>query len=140
MEILSATDVRKNWSVTLDSVVHERPVYVRRTHDDVAILGLSTLNSILSGYRYVADRYAEPDGSVTLSLQNMDLAANGVDEPSAKSALAHEIKEYSEEYYHEFPLWSAAPNRRAHIPYVLKALSLYAAAIAEEIICQNGRN
>lgn len=28
MDIQNATDIRKNWSVTLDSVVHDRPAYL----------------------------------------------------------------------------------------------------------------
>ena len=42
MDLLNATEVRKNWSVTLDQVAHERPAYVKRTHDNVAIVSLSS--------------------------------------------------------------------------------------------------
>ena len=33
-----------------------------------------------------------------------------------------------------------ASNRKKHIPYVLKALTLETKVLAEEIICQNGEN
>ena len=139
MDLLNATDVRKNWSVTLDSVVRERPAYIKRTHDNIAIIGVSTLNDILSGYRFNVKKIKEDDGSITLSTVEMDIIANAPDEISAKRQLAAYIKEYAEEFYDEFPLWSAAPNRKSHIPYVFKALSLGIDEILEDIVCQNGK-
>ena len=50
MEIMNATDVRKNWSITLDSVVHERPAYIKRTRDSIALIDINTLNTIFSVY------------------------------------------------------------------------------------------
>ena len=57
MDLLNATDVRKNWSVTLDQVAHERPAYVKRTHDNVAIMSVSTLNAMLAGYRFYVNKF-----------------------------------------------------------------------------------
>ena len=59
MDMINATDVRKNWSVTLDNVAHERPAYVKRTHDNVAIFSINTLNMMLAGYHFNAKKYKE---------------------------------------------------------------------------------
>ncbi len=67
MYVLSSTDVRKNWSETLDSVVHERPAYIKRTRDNVALLNMNTLMELLSGYKFTVRKYVEEDGSITLS-------------------------------------------------------------------------
>ncbi len=140
MDVLSSTDVRKNWSETLDSVVHERPAYIKRTRDNIALINLNTLLELLSGYRFTARKYVEDDGSVTLSADNIDIVVNGVNIETAKRAMAADIKEYAEDYYEHFATWSNAPNRKAHIPYVLKALSLDETAIMEELVCRNGKN
>ena len=140
MNTLSATEVRKNWSETLDSVVRERPAYIRRTRDNVALIDVSTLNQILSGYKFRAEKLSEPDGSVTLSMIDMDIIVNAENDQAAMRRLATYIKEYAEEYYEEFHLWSSAPNRRDHVPYVVKALSLDIDEIMEDIVCQDGRN
>jgi hypothetical protein len=140
MDVLSATDVRKNWSETLDSVVHERPAYIKRTRDNLAIINLKTLNDILAGYIFKAKKYKESDGSVTLSAVDLDLVVNERDEASARKALAAEIKEYAEDFYDHFSTWSIAPNRRNHIPYVMKALSLDEVSIEEGLICRIGKN
>ena len=140
MDMLCATDVRKNWSLTLDSVVRERPAYVKRTHDNVAIIDVTTLNSILAGYKYNAKKIKEKDGSITLSLCDIDIVVNDRDEDSAKKRLAEDIKEYAEDFYNEFSLWASAPNRKSHIPYVIKALTLDTEEISEDIVCLNGKN
>jgi len=140
MDMLSATDVRKNWSVTIDSVIRNRPAYVKRTHDNLAIINVTTLNSLLAGYKYNAKKYTEEDGSVTLSLVDIDIVVNDHDEVSAKKRLAENIKEYAEEFYEEFSVWSSAPNRKSHIPYIVKALTLNTDEISEDIVCQNGKN
>ncbi len=140
MDMLSATDVRKNWSVTIDSVIRNRPAYVKRTHDNLAIINVTTLNSLLAGYKYYAKKYTEEDGSVTLSLVDIDIVVNDHDEVSAKKRLAENIKEYAEEFYEEFSVWSSAPNRKSHIPYIVKALTLNTDEISEDIVCQNGKN
>ncbi len=67
----------------------------------------------------------------------MDLVVNAGTEEEAVIELAREIKSYAEEYYKEFALWSSAPNRKDHVPYVLKALSLDEDVIKGEIVCQD---
>ena len=140
MDLLNATDVRKNWSFTLDQVAHERPAYVKRTHDNVAIMSVSTLNAMLAGYRFYADKFNEDDGTVTLSAIDLDIVVNDVNEEAARHRMAEYIKEYAEEFYSEYALWSKAPNRQAHIPYVFKALTLDIDAIEGDIICRHGKN
>ena len=140
MVTMNSTEVRKNWSLTLDTVIREKPVYVKRTRDNVAILNQNTLNEILSAYLFLAKQYTESDGSITLSAIDLDIAVNAGNLDDAKMELAKDIKEYSEDFYNDFSTWSAARNRKKHIPYVLKALTLETKVLAEEIICQNGEN
>ena len=139
MDMINATDVRKNWSVTLDNVAHERPAYVKRTHDNVAIFSINTLNLMLAGYHFNAKKYKEKDGSVTLSSVDLDIVVNDVNEEAAKRRLAEYIKEYAEEFYSEYSYWSKAPNRQSHIPYVFKALTLDTETVMEDIVCRNGK-
>ncbi len=139
MNILNATDVRKNWSVTLDSVLHERPAYIKRTRDSVALVNMETMKEILRGYSFEATEYSEDDGSITLSLIDMDIVVNAPDEKEARDRLAVDIKEYAEEYYDNYSIWSVSPNRKKHIPYVLKALIYDISDIEKEIVCHVGK-
>lgn len=123
MVAMSASEVRREWSAVMDSVVRSKPAFIKRTRDYMVLCSSDFMAQIVSGVRYTADQYTEEDGSVTLSLREIDLIVNGRDAATARSAMARDIMEYAEEYYNEFELYSNTLNRREQIPYVIKALT-----------------
>ena len=122
MLTMSATEVRKEWSRVLDSVTRRRPAFIKRTHDNVVLASTESLSAMLSDVRYETNIFQEDDGSITLSLDALDLVVNEKSLESAKKSLANDIEEYAEEYYANYESYSVSPNRRAHLPYVMKAL------------------
>ena len=68
--------------------------------------------------------YTEDDGSITLSMDDMDLAVNAPTKEAAIKALCRDMVEYAEEYRKAFAMYSAAPNRAAHAPLVKEILSV----------------
>ena len=89
--------------------------------------------------KFTAEKFIEDDGSVTLSLDQIDLVENGKDEKTAIKQLAQYIYEYAEEYYADFELFYNAPNRRGHLPYVLDVLSVKdISEIESSIECRDG--
>ena len=137
----NATDIRKNWSETVDRVVREKPVFAKRTRDTIMISDTHLISYLLTPYFFTAQEIYEDDGTLTLSLNELDLIANGPTKQEAISNLANDILEYSIEFYDEFDYWSSASNRQKHIPYILKAIILgNTKAIGDVIICQNGQN
>jgi hypothetical protein len=99
------------------------------------------MEEILEAYTFTADRYVEDDGSITLSLNEIDLVENGSDECDARTKLADAILEYANEYYDSYELYSHSPNRRPHIPYIFKALIVGdAQKIGDMIQCHDGEN
>ncbi len=140
MFTMSSSDVRKEWSSVIDSVVRRKPVFIKRTRDRMVLCSDETMAQIVGDITFDAEQYTEEDGSVTLSLYALDLAANGEDLQAAKAKLARDIVEYAEEYYQEFELYSRAPNRRGHLPYVIKALIAKSPEELEDaIVCRDGR-
>ncbi|MBR5970743.1 MAG: hypothetical protein IK016_10440 [Lachnospiraceae bacterium] len=138
---MNATDVRKEWSSVIDDVVRERPAFIKRTRDKMFLSDVDTMLVLLGQYHYSARRFREDDGSITLSLNEMDLVENAATEAEAKHALAEAILEYANEYYENYALYSASPNRREHIPYVLKALITEDLSVLEDsIVCRSGKN
>ena len=98
------------------------------------------MKNILEDLKYHVDVYKEGDGSITAALREIDLVENGPDKETVCMLLSEEILAYAEEYYSEFQLYRNAPNRRAHLPYVIKALLLgEPASIKEEMVCRNGK-
>lgn len=141
MLVERATDVRNEWSATIDSVIHHRPKLIKRTRDRMWLSSIDTMKDILSAYHFTADMYTEDDGSVTLSLNEIDLVVNASTVEEAKVLLAKDILEYAEEYYDNYEIYSRAPNRKKHIPYIFKAILADSAEdIGKDIVCQNGKN
>ena len=136
-----ATTVRKEWSAVCDSVIHNKPKFIKRTRDKMWFSNLETMSEILEAYQFTAKKFIEEDGSVTLSLNEIDLVENGKDEHEARLNLANAILEYSMEYYNEYEMYSHSPNRKKHIPYIFKALIIdNSEKIGEIIQCQDGKN
>ena len=141
MLTMNATDVRKNWSEVSESVIREKPKFIKKTRDYMILSNMEFMYEILKGYSFTADKYIEEDGSVTLSLNELDLVENGENEKEAVNILAKSILEYATDFYAEFNLWSSAPNKKCEIPYVFKALILDdIEKIGECIKCRVGKN
>ena len=90
-----ATTVRKEWSSVCDSVIHDKPKFIKRTRDKMWFSNLETMSEILEAYHFTADRFVEEDGTVTLSLNEIDLIENGCTESEARELLGKSILEYS---------------------------------------------
>ena len=141
MLTMNATDVRKNWSKVSESVIREKPKFIKKTRDYMILSNMEFMCELLAGYSFTADKYVEEDGSVTLSLNELELVENGANEEDAINTLARAILEYSVDFYNEFNLWSTAPNKKCEIPYVFKALILDdIEKIGECIKCRVGKN
>lgn len=136
-----ATDVRKEWSAVCDSVIHDKPKFIKRTRDKMWFSNLDTMTEILKAYTFTAQRFIEEDGSITLSLNEIDLIENGIDEVSARFALGNAILDYSTDYYNDYAFYSRSPNRKGHVPYIFKAIIMdNPQKIGESILCQDGKN
>lgn len=141
MFTISATDARRDWSTIIDTVVREKPAFISRTRDMIMVSSLDMVSALLEPYSFTADKFVEDNGSITLSLHEIDIIVNADTEEAAIIQMAEGIKEYAEEYYREFKIWSVAPNRKAHLPYVLKALLLDDVnKIGAIIKCQLGKS
>lgn len=141
MLTMNATDVRKNWSEVSDNVIRKRPQFIKRTRDYMLLSNIDFMENILSAYSFTADEFAEEDGSVTLSLNELDIVENAPDKSEAARKLGEAILDYASDFYNEFDLWSSAPNRKAHVPYVFKALIIGdAEKIGEGVLCRTGKN
>lgn len=84
--------------------------------------------------KFTADKYVEADGTVTLSLNEIDLIENADTEANAKRTLADSIMEYAVEYYNHFSYYNTASNRKRHVPYIFKALAMNDVGKIEESI------
>lgn len=78
--------------------------------------------------------YTEDDGSITLSMDDMDLAVNAPSKEAAIKALCRDMVEYAEEYRKAFAVYSTVPNRAAHAPLVKEILSVTPQELCDAIV------
>ncbi len=60
---------------------------------------------------FTAKEFEKADGSITLSLNEIDLVENAGSEQEARTLLAKSILEYANEYYENYEQYSHSPNR-----------------------------
>ncbi len=136
-----ATTVRKEWSAVCDSVIHEKPKFIKRIRDRMWFSNLETISDILQIYQFTVLRYIEDDGSITLSLNEIDIVENGKNEQEARLNMGKAILEYALDYYNEYEMYSRSPNRKKHIPYIFKALIIdNPEKIGDMLQCQDGKS
>ena len=140
MFAISASDVRKDWSRVIDSVIHVRPAFIKRTRDKMVLCSNDTVRQLVRTTPIAANSFIEDDGSVTLSMVDVDLVVNADTIEAAKSELINDLIEYAEEYYQNFELYSRSSNRKDHFPLVMKVLTAASKEELEDAVqCQNGK-
>lgn len=141
MIIVNATDVRKEWGSFIDSIIREKPKIVKRSRDYIFASSIDMLKEILKPYTFTAEMYKEDDGTVTISLNEIDLVENAPSKEEALKKLAYAVVEYARDYYDDFQYWFSAPNRKLHLPYVLHVLLQGNIEGVKRLIkCQHGEN
>lgn len=118
----------------------DKPVFVRRSDDDIMMLSTNMLHDSLRHLKFTVSLFEEEDGSFTGTLEELDLIENAYSKKDCIASLIEAMKEYAQDFYNEFSLWSSAPNRKDHVPYVLKILSGSDNELMEDMICRNGKS
>lgn len=122
MQTINATDVRREFSQFIDTVVREKPVVIKRNRDYILSISLEQTVNLLADYRFHMNLFSEENGSITASLNELDLIINTTDRNNLKNLMAQEILDYAEDYFEQFSLYYNSTNRQKQFPYVLKAI------------------
>ena len=140
MFTLNATEVRKDWGGFIDSLVREKPKFIKRSRDFVFASSLDMMTEMLKAYTFSANVFKEEDNSITMSLNEIDIVANGENFDKALNILTDDLIEYANDYYKDFDYWFSAPNRKVHLPYVINVLVKDDKERVKSIIkCQDGK-
>lgn len=135
ISIVLSEDI-KNWDGLSNDILWGEKNISEENNRYMIITNLSIMNSLLEVYKFTANCYVEDNKTITLSLNEMDLVVNADSLENAKKKLAKDILEYSNEFYKDFSFWGNVPNRKNHIPYILKAIiSNNVNEISKTIIC-----
>ena len=108
----------------------------KKNYEEFATIMLRTF---IESLKFNVSLFEEEDGTFTGTLEELDLIENAHSEKECIISLREAMKEYANDFYNEFNFWSSAPNRKNHIPYVLKILSSSDKQLAEDIICRHSK-
>lgn len=137
---VNATDARKQWSSVIDTAVRKRPVFIKRTRDNVTMINSEAFENLLTSYKFHISLIPEDDGTVTASVKEIDIVDNGATKEEAVEKIMTDLREYAVDFYSEFDYWRSAPNRKNHVPFVLKILLSTDDQLKEALICRAGKN
>lgn len=124
LRVLNATEVRKHWSEFVDDVIRNKPAFVKRNRDLVAVLSMDQMEALLESLKLRINIIQEDDGSFTGTFAELDLAANETTLEQLKETLIQDLMDYASEYMQNFDLYFKSPNRKSHFPYVYKINSM----------------
>ncbi|TEB13232.1 exoribonuclease R [Pelotomaculum propionicicum] len=118
------TNARKTLTDIYDNVWHRYlPVIINRhQNEEVLLLRRELQQDILKAYLLKPEILPEKDGSVTVALNEIDIAVNATSLGGALDELVKEMKIYAQDYLDRLQLFLNAPNRKTHFPYVMRIL------------------
>lgn len=86
------------WNVIIDNSIRKKFQLININGYDLVLVHKKLIKEILEPYKFIAKKITEDDGSITLSLENIDLIENAPTLSEAKMKLAEAIKEYSYDF------------------------------------------
>ena len=117
------TEARANLSALFDNVINrEQPLVINRKRDKAVLIEGGMMEYLLSSYHVEGEVYRDEDGSYTVSLDSIDIVENAQTKDQAIEAVIQELKVYAQEYFTRLSVFLHAPNRKIHLPYVLRVL------------------
>jgi hypothetical protein len=121
---LNLTDARKGFSSLYDDVFNAfKPTIIKRKKaEEVLVLRVDLQKMLLTHFSLKPKVITEEDKSITLSLDQLEIFANGNTLEEAAKELVEDLKFYAQDYIQRSQLFLHAPNRRSHFPYVLRIL------------------
>ena len=141
MLAVNSADVRKDWGNFIDNVIRNKPIVVKRSRDYFMGISVSMMDELLKSFKFKFEKIEEDDSSCTLSLNDIDIVVNAMTFDEALDLLVSDLKEYCSEYYEELDYWHSAPNRKEHLPLVLKTLVCKSDdELKKEFICLVGQS
>jgi antitoxin YefM len=118
------TEARNQFSTLYDSVFNTfNPTIIKRKQtEEIALLRVDLLQMVLVKFTLHPEILPEKDGSVTLTLDQLELYVNNLTFEAALADLIQDLKIYAQDYIARPQLFLQSPNRKGHFPYILRVL------------------
>lgn len=124
-----SSDLRKNLGEVLDKIhLTKVPMVIEKKiaggSKNFILLRKDLFDSLLDNIKFNVTVKKDEDNEYILELEELDILSYGDTLEDAKESLKEDTIIYAEEYLNNIELYSVAPNRKQHLPYLLKIWSL----------------
>lgn len=122
MEASNSTEVRKNWSETIDSVVRTHPVFIKRNRDLLALLSVNHLEKLLDDYNiYVTVEHIDKT-TYSAKIPIFDIFVKAETITGISDNAVSKIIDFCQSYFDDLDININLPERASLFPYVLKVI------------------
>lgn len=123
MQDLQFTQIRKNMSGFIDTVVREKPQVIRRNRDIIIATSQKDMLFFLKPYELHFEYAIDEDGRYAGSIKEIEfIVGDGASLEELRLELAYQLLDYSQEYNENYPEYFNAPNTKNHAPFVIRLL------------------
>ena len=121
MNKINVTDARKDMSSFFDSVIHEKPIILKRRKYE-AVLSEKSLLKMMLEYAKINVIAIEGKDKCTYRATTLDISANGETKIEAEDNLCQALFDYANEVYDNFMFYYYGQNIKSKLPYIFNIL------------------
>lgn len=138
---ISSSEVRKNFSETINNAIYSKPQLIRRNKNDMVLAGKDLVFSMLENLRIKVTIRKDRNTFYTENDTLEDIVGWGSTREEAINDFINYLDVYAHEYYSNFELYSKTERGKKDLPYVFRVIcSSSIEDIKGMLICQDGKN
>lgn len=140
-DYISATEVRNNFSDTLNGAVYIKPQIIKRNSNYALLMSQKQVFDLLDQMKLHAIIEKDSDGSFLATCKEIeDLHGTGKTKEDALNDLSAYLDIYAHEFYAHYESFVNS-NRKAHLPYIFKVMTASSDyELKDMFVCQDGKN
>lgn len=121
MNKINVTDARKDMSSFFDSVIHEKPIILKRRKYE-AVLAEKSLLAMMLEYATINVITIEGKGKWTYRATTLDITGEGETKVEAEDKLCEQLLSYANDVYDNFMFYYYGQNIKSKLPYIFNIL------------------
>lgn len=122
MKKINVTDARKDMSSFFDSVIHEKPVILKRRKYEAVLVEKSLLKMMLE-YAKIEVSAIQTKNKWVYHATLLDVFAEGETKHEAEFNLCNELIKYANDVYNNFMFYYYGQNIQNKLPYIFHILN-----------------
>ena len=121
MNKINVTDARKDMSSFFDSVIHEKPIILKRRKYE-AVLAEKSLLAMMLEYATINVITIEGKGKWTYRATTLYITGEGETKVEAEDKLCEQLLSYANDVYDNFMFYYYGQNIKSKLPYIFNIL------------------